>query len=289
MTVPTLWKTYKLYIGGAFPRSESGRVLPGPRRPDGGVARIAQASRKDMRNAVQAARKAQPSWSQSTATLRGQIAYRLAEMVASRRETFVAALLSDDTSLERAEREVDATIDRIIWWAGWSDKYETLLGSVNPVAGPFVNWSRTEPTGVVAILGSPNAPLLSLISVLLPSLISGNASVVLVPIEAGVVAMELAEALATSDIPAGVVNVLTARISELVPHVGSHEDIDACVAIDLPIDAIRTLESEGAHNLKRCHFLGDGDGEAWYGEASATPWLLHSFVEIKTTWHTHGN
>lgn len=288
MTLPAVWKTYKLFIAGQFPRSESGRVLVGPPRPDGGVTRIAHASRKDMRNAVQAARKAQPGWARATATLRGQVAWRLAEMLESRAALFLEALRATGLSDDEARHELQAAIDRTVWWAGWSDKYEPILGTVNPVAGPFVNWSRPEPMGVIAILAPPSPGLLGLVSTLLPALISGNATVVVAPVACSVLAMELAEAIATSDVPGGVVNLLTGPVDELLSHIAHHEDIDGVIAAGLTAHQRRTLEEGGAHNMKRCHFVGDGDSEAWYGEALASPWLLQHYTELKTTWHTHG-
>jgi len=237
-------KTYKLYIGGAFPRSESGRSYP-VHGPDGTfLANAALASRKDARDAVRAARAAVGKWSGATAYNRGQILYRVAEMLEGRRDQFVT--LVDDPA------EVDAAIDRWVWYAGWADKVAQVHGNANPVAGPYFNLSAPEPTGVVALLAPSEPALLGLVSVIAPAIVTGNTVVAVASEERPLPAVTLAEVLATSDLPAGVVNLLTGRLAEVAPWLASHQDVDA---IDLAGVAdpglARDLEVAAADNLKR--------------------------------------
>lgn len=260
-------KTYKLYIGGAFPRSESGRTY----LVDGD--NVALASRKDARDAVVAARKAQPKWAAATAYNRGQVLYRVAEMMEARRAEFVA--------LGVAEAEVDAAIDRWVWYAGWSDKIAQVAGGANPVAGPFFNLSAPEPTGVVAVV-APSS-LLGLTSVLAPAVVTGNTVVAICP--GPQVAITLAEVLATSDVPGGVINLLTGRPAEVAPWLASHDDVNGLDLTGIDDDELATeLERAAAGTLKRVRrparpagFTGDPGLGA-----------MTAFLETKTVWHPKG-
>jgi acyl-CoA reductase-like NAD-dependent aldehyde dehydrogenase len=257
-------KTYKLYIGGAFPRSESGRTYLAEGQ------NVARASRKDLRDAVRAARAAQPGWAGATAYNRGQVLYRLAEMVEARVPEF-AALCSGRQEVERA-------IDRIVWYAGWSDKLPQVLGGSNPVAGPYFNFTIPEPTGVVAVLAPDEPPLLGLVTRLLPPLVGGNAVVAVASETRPLAAVEFAEAIATSDLPGGVVNILTGRRADMAPTLASHMDVNA---IDLcGADGHSTeLEELAAENVKRV-VRGRPDVQG--------PYEISSFLELKTVWHPIG-
>jgi len=260
-------KTYKLYVGGAFPRSESGRTY----LVDGD--NVALASRKDARDAVVAARKAQPKWAGATAYNRGQVVYRIAEMVEARRAEFAA--------LGVPAAEVDAAIDRLIWYAGWSDKIAQVTGNANPVAGPFFNISAPEPTGVVGVVAP--ASLLGLVSVVAPAIVTGNTAVVLA---AGPqVAITFAEVLATSDVPGGVVNILTGRAAETAPWLASHDDVNALdlTAVTDPELAVE-LERAAAGTLKRVlRPAGETDFTTDPGLRPMT-----ALLETKTVWHPKG-
>jgi acyl-CoA reductase-like NAD-dependent aldehyde dehydrogenase len=257
-------KTYKLYIGGAFPRSESGRTYEAQGQ------NVARASRKDVRDAVQAARGAQPKWAGATAYNRGQVLYRIAEMMEARVSEFADLCSGTD--------EVHRAIDRWVWYAGFADKLSQVLGGTNPVAGPYFNFTIPEPTGVVAVLVPDEPPLLGLVSRIAPALTGGNAVVAVASETQPLAAIELAEAIATSDVPGGVVNLLTGRRSELAPWLASHMDVNA---IDLTgADGLRgDLERAAAENVKRV-VVGKPDTQSLY-EISA-------FLELKTVWHPIG-
>jgi acyl-CoA reductase-like NAD-dependent aldehyde dehydrogenase len=257
-------KTYKLFIGGGFPRSESGRTY------EAEGANVALASRKDVRDAVRLARGAFPKWSGMTAYNRGQVLYRLAEMVEARAAEFA--------ELSTGREEVERAVDRIVWYAGWSDKLAQVLGSSNPVAGPYFNFTVPEPTGVVAIVAPEEPPLLGLVSRLLPALVGGNAVVAIASESRPLAAVELAEALATSDIPGGAVNLLTGRRSELAPVLASHMDVNAIDLAGADGD-LADLERAAAGNVKRV-VRGRPDGQS--------PWEIASFLELKTVWHPVG-
>jgi acyl-CoA reductase-like NAD-dependent aldehyde dehydrogenase len=285
-------KTYKLYIGGAFPRSESGRSYE-VRSADGGqfLANAALASRKDARDAVVAARKAFPAWSGATAYNRGQVLYRVAEMLEGRRSQFVHEVGTGEGLKRRdAEAAVDAAVDRWVWYAGWSDKVHQVRGSSNPVAGPYFDFSVPEPTGVVALIPPQASSLLGLVSVLAPVIVTGNTAVVVASEPAPLPAITLAEVLATSDVPGGVVNLLTGRPAEIAPWLASHMDVNA---IDLTgvgdAELATELETAAAENLKRVlrPSANGGDGES---DWSADPGLdrLQAFLETKTVWHPVG-
>ncbi|HTZ07308.1 MAG TPA: aldehyde dehydrogenase family protein [Gaiellaceae bacterium] len=257
-------KTYKLFVGGAFPRSESGRTYEAEGQ------NVARASRKDARDAVRAARAAQPGWAAATAYNRGQVLYRLAEMVEAR----VAELAELCTGRD----EVEHAVDRIVWYAGWADKLSQVLGGSNPVAGPYFNFTVPEPTGVVAVLAPDDPPLLGLVTRILPPVVGGNAVVAVASESRPLAAIELAEAIATSDLPGGVVNLLTGFRAELAPILASHMDVNA---LDLcGADGERPeLERLAADNVKRV-VSGRPDVQS--------PWEIASFLELKTVWHPIG-
>lgn len=290
-------KTYKLFIGGQFPRSESGRSLPveNGRRV---LAHCCLASRKDLRDAVVAARAAQEGWQRRSAYNRGQVLYRLAEMLEGKKDEFVEAVDSvrRQAKARRARRsltvaartEVEAAIDRLVAYAGWADKFQQVLGCNNPVAGPFYNYSAPEPSGVVAVVAPDDRPLLALISLIAPPLCAGNAIVALASETNPIPACVFAEVCATSDVPAGVVNILTGRRSELVPHVAGHRDIDSIHAANLPEDEARVLREGAGENVKRVTVRTLRD-EDWFDPViAASPWWIERFVEIKTIWHPAG-
>jgi len=257
-------KTYKLYIGGEFPRSESGRTY------EAQGANVARASRKDVRDAVRAARTAFPKWAGLTAYNRGQVVYRIAEMLEARRAEF--------SELCSGSKEVDRAVDRLVWYAGWADKLSQVLGSSNPVAGPYFNFTVPEPTGVVGILAPEEPPLLGLVTRVAPAIVGGNAAVVVASEGSPFASVELAEVLATSDVPGGVVNLLTGRREELAPVLASHMDVNA---IDLAgADGHSDeLERLAADNVKRV-VRGKPDDQS--------PWDIADFLELKTVWHPIG-
>jgi acyl-CoA reductase-like NAD-dependent aldehyde dehydrogenase len=257
-------KTYKLFIGGAFPRSESGRTYEAEGQ------NVARASRKDVRDAVRAARGGLPKWAGMTAYNRGQVLYRVAEMIEARTAEFA--------ELCNGRPEVERTVDRIVWYAGWADKFAQVLGSSNPVAGPYFNFTVPEPTGVVAVIAPDEPPLLGLVSRLVPALTGGNAVVAVTSETRPLAAIELAEALATSDVPGGVVNLLTGRRAELAPWLASHMDVNALDLTGADGDSPE-LERAAADNVKRV-VHGDPDAQS--------PWDIASFLELKTVWHPVG-
>src|SRR4051812_14799608 len=245
-------KTYKLYVGGAFPRSESGRSYPVHDATGTLLAHAALASRKDVRDAVSAARSAFGGWSGATAYNRGQVLYRVAEMMQGRRDRFADHVVAaEGVSRERASTLVDAAIDRWVWYAGWTDKIATVLGSVNPVAGPLLNWSTPEPTGVVGVLAPQSSALLGLVDVLAPVLATGCTAVVVAAQERPLPAVELAEVLATSDLPGGVANILTGRVAELAPWLAAHADVQALDLTGAPAEQAAELERAAADTVKR--------------------------------------
>jgi len=281
----TVLKTYKLFIGGAFPRSESGRSYPA-RTPDGDLlANAARASRKDVRDAVKAARGAFGRWSGATAYNRGQVLYRVAEMLEGRAGQFAAEVAAAEGAAPRAAQEqVAAAIDRWVWYAGWTDKVAQVTGGANPVAGPFVNFSVPEPAGVAALIAPPQSSLLGLVSVLAPVIATGNTAVVVASPDRPLPAITLAEVLATSDVPGGVVNLLTGYVAELAPVLAGHMDVDAIDVSGADPEMAAELERLAAGNLKRV--LRAVPGEDW----SAAPGTrrLTAFLETKTFWHPAG-
>jgi acyl-CoA reductase-like NAD-dependent aldehyde dehydrogenase len=257
-------KTYKLYVGGEFPRSESGRTY------EAQGANVARGSRKDVRDAVRAARGAFPKWAGVTAYNRGQVLYRVAEMMEARR--------SELAELCSGVKEVDRAIDRFVWYAGWADKLAQILGSSNPVAGPYFNFTVPEPTGVVGVVAPDEPPLAGLVSRVAPAIVGGNATVVLASETSPLAAVELGEVLATSDVPAGVVNILTGHRDELAPVLAGHMDVNA-LDVGGADGQIEELERLAADNVKRV-VRGRPDAES--------PWEIASFLELKTVWHPIG-
>ena len=279
-------KTYKLYVGGAFPRSESGRSYEVLDHKGRFLANASQASRKDGRDAVAAARKAFGGWSTRTPYNRGQVLYRVAEVLEGRRAQFVEEVsLSEGLARKQAEAAVDEAVDRLVWYAGWADKIAQVVGSANPVAGPYFNFSLPDPTGVVAVLAPQDSSLLGLVSVIAPVVVTGNTAVVVTSYQRPLPAITLSEVLATSDVPGGVVNILTGDAAEIGPWLASHMDVNA---IDLTgvEDAVvaKSLEESAAENLKRV-----------LRPAPATDWTVQpgiermtAFLETKTVWHPIG-
>ena len=280
-------KTYKLFIGGAFPRSESGRSYPVTDAYGNFLANAALASRKDARDAVVAARAAVKPWSKATAYNRGQVLYRVAEMLEGRRDQFAAEVAAaEGVSAKEAQRITDAAIDRWVWYAGWTDKLAQVLGSSNPVAGPFFNFSLPEPTGVVAVVAPRNSSLLGLVSVVSPVVAIGNTVVVVASETRPLPAVTLTEVLATSDLPGGVVNLLTGQAAEIAPWLASHADVNAIDLTGAPPGLAIDLERAAADNLKRV-LRPDADGEPdWNSDPGLT--RLAAFVETKTVWHPIG-
>jgi acyl-CoA reductase-like NAD-dependent aldehyde dehydrogenase len=276
-------KTYKLFIGGAFPRSESGRSYPVNGSDGTLIGYAAQASRKDARDAVTAARSAAAKWSGATAYNRGQVLYRVAEMLEGRLAQFAGLLVQGEgLDLPDAEQLAAAAIDRWVWYAGWTDKVAQVAGAANPVAGPYFNFSVPEPTGVVAVVAPAESGLLGLVSVLAPVIATGNTAVVVASEQQPLAAIALAEVLATSDVPAGVVNLLTGRTAELAPVLAGHMDVNAIDLTGVAPAGRADLERLAAENLKRV-FAADED---WM--ASPGTRRLLAFLETKTVWHPLG-
>ena len=285
--MPTLEvrKTYKLYVGGEFVRSESGRYDPANDRKGRHLANVCRGSRKDVRDAVVKARGAQERWSASSAYLRGQILYRMAEMLESRVASFEELLRSTGSTAAAARREVRAAIDRIVHYAGWSDKYPALLSSVNPVASAYFDFSLPEPTGVVGIALPERPSLLGAVSHVLPAITGGNAVVVLLSESDPLPALEWAEVLATSDLPGGVVNLISGRKDELVPHLARHMDVNALVLGGLPKEVESAAKADAAVNVKRVSAPAIDD---YFAEAAQGLEPIRATLEIKTTWHPVG-
>ena len=284
-------KTYKLYIGGAFPRTESGRVYEVLDARGELLANACRGTRKDVRDAVRAARTAQSGWSSRTAFNRSQILYRIAELMEGRRDQFVAEVMAaEGVSRARATRTVDAAIDRWVWYAGWADKYPQLVGTVNPVAGSYFNFSVPEPTGVVGVVAPEGSSLLGLVSRVAPVIVSGNTAVVLASESRPLPAVTLTEVLATSDLPGGVVNLITGLRRELVGHLAGHMDVNALDAFGASTADAPALEDVAIENVKR--FVrpprGGLDRYDWFADGAQSPYLIGEFVEIKTVWHPIG-
>ncbi|RNI22157.1 aldehyde dehydrogenase family protein [Flexivirga caeni] len=286
-------KTYKLYIGGAFPRSESGRsyeVMSSGRAPKF-LANAAQGSRKDIRDAVVAARSAVKGWSGATAMGRGQVLYRVGEILEGRREQFVAEVASSEgLTRPQAAKVVDAAIDRWVWYAGWPDKLAQVLGNLNPVAGPYFDISAPEPTGVVGILAPQESSLLGLVSVIAPAIVSGNTVVVVASEDRPLPAISLAEVLATSDVPGGVVNIVTGRTAEVAPWLAAHRDVNAIDLAGATAVPWGELEAAAADTVKRVVRPAGTGTDAVEPDWFATPDLsrTRAFLETKTVWHPKG-
>ncbi len=270
-------KTYKLYVNGAFPRSESGRVYEVLTSKGVSVANPSLASRKDLRDAVVAARTSQSGWAKATAYNRGQILYRIAEMLEGRTDQLATEIsLATGVTSKKAHDEVLAAIDRWVWMAGWSDKLSAACGATNPVSGPYYNFTIPEPLGVIAV--APAESFLAFIDAIAPAIVSGNTVVALVPGSAAIAAMTFAEVLATSDLPAGVINILTGSHDELAPWAASHMDIDGFDISGISKKKHADLKVAGAENLKRIHHF----------EGAPSPSRIYAFMEAKTVWHPIG-
>ena len=278
-------KTYKLYVGGKFPRSESGRTYPVRDAQGGFLANAALASRKDARDAVAAARKGAAAWAKATPYHRGQVIYRVAEMLEGRRAQFVELITaSTDVGADAAGAEVDAAVDRLVHFAGWTDKLAAVFGSSNPVSGPYFSYSAPEATGVVAVFAPSGSTLLGLVAVLAPVLATGNASVVVAAEADPCVAVTFAEVLATSDVPGGVVNVLTGSATELGPHLAAHADVNGLDLTGLDSELRTELAQRAAQTVKRVYVpAGTPDFAGPPGTAR-----MRAFLEIKTVWHPTG-
>ena len=272
-------KTYKLFIGGAFPRSESGRTYEVKNSKGIFIANPCLASRKDLKDAVVAARAAYGGWSQATAYNRGQILYRMAELLEGRSEQFASEICKlAGATPKKAHEEVEASIDLLVWYAGWTDKISALDGATNPVAGPYYNFTIPESLGVVGLIAPNKSLLLGLVAGIAPIIASGNTVIALASESAALPAMSFAEVIATSDVPAGVINILTGKASELAPWFASHMDIDGLDITGLDAKLVAEIKVAGAQNLKRIHSFKE----------NATPGRILAFMESKTVWHPIG-
>lgn len=277
-------KTYKIFINGQFPRTESGRYYPLALK-NGQTVNVCLSSRKDVRNAVVAAREAQEKWAGRSGLNRSQILYRLAEMLETRRDQFIDELQSCGETRAQAERELNATVDRLVYYAGWCDKYTALFGTVNPVASSHFNFSTCEAMGVVSVVASEESGLLGLISAVAPIIAGGNTCVVLASEKKPLSAVSFAEVLATSDVPAGVVNILTGQRKELLAHMSNHMDVNAVYLHSKDKAEHKLAEELSALNVKRsvCEYVAD-----WFEAKEENPYRIQQFLETKTTWHPVG-
>ena len=280
-------KTPKPYVGGAFIRSESGRTFPVKDAAGNFFANIPQCTRKDLRNAVEAAAKAGPGWAKRTPYNRGQILYRLGEMLEARRADMAAALAVGGATRAAAAREIATTVDRLIHYAGWADKYEQLLGSVNPVAAPYFNFTVTEPMGIIGLLAPEEAPLLALVSLVAPAITSGNTVVALASSSQPYPAIVLGEMLATSDLPGGVVNLLTGFRRELVPTFATHTHLRAIAGV-ASADERQVLKLGAAESVKRVKLRKAEEPCDWFAPAAQGLYEIRDHLEFKTTWHPIG-
>ena len=286
MTRLPITKTPKPYVGGAFIRSESGRTFPVNDAAGNFFANIPQCTRKDLRNAVEAAAKAGPGWAKRTAYNRGQILYRLGEMLEARRQEMIDTLVLFGAAKADATKGLGVTVDRLIYYAGWADKYEQVLGNVNPVAAPYFNFTVTEPMGVVGVIAPDTPPLLGLISLVAPAIVSGNTVVALASEKFPYPAVLFGEMLATSDLPGGVVNILTGFRKELVPTFATHAHLRAISAV-ANADERKALRLGAVESVKRVHFT-DAEATDWFADTAQSPYAIRSTLEFKTTWHPIG-
>ena len=275
-------KTYKIFIGGKFPRTESGRYFHMKNAKSKLLANMCLSSRKDFRNAVVAARKAQGNWTNATALNKGQILYRIAEMLEGSKTQFTEQLKNTGSTLSAAKKEVSSSIDRLIYYAGWSDKFQQIFSAVNPVASNHFNFSTLEPTGVVSIIAPNENPLLGMISLLAPTIVGGNTTVILASAINPLLAISLAEVLNTSDVPAGVVNILTGDREELLSHFASHKDVNAIIYCGNNLKEIKVVEEMATENLKRVSIYRRKN---WVEGNSQSPYFIEKCQEIKTIWH----
>ncbi|MDP9270506.1 MAG: aldehyde dehydrogenase family protein [Chloroflexota bacterium] len=284
-------KTYKLYIGGEFPRTESGRAYEVFDTRGRLLANACRGTRKDIRDAVRAARKAQPGWAGRTAFNRSQILYRIAELMEGRREQFIAEVIAaEGVGRRRATRLADAAIDRWVWYAGWADKFSQVVGAVNPVNGSYFNFSVPEATGVVGVIAPEGSSLLGLVSRLAPVIVSGNTAIVVASESRPLPAVTLTEVFATSDVPGGVVNLITGLRRELVQHLAGHMDVNGLDAFGLDPAQATAIEELGTENVKRVARPPSRglDAYDWLSPAAQSPYLIGQFVETKTVWHPIG-
>lgn len=275
-------KTYKLYIGGKFPRTESGRYYELKNSKGKFIANLCLSSRKDFRNAVVVARKMQSPWSKASAFNRGQILYRIAEMLEGRKAQFIAELELMGASKEAAQKEVAESIDRLVYYAGWSDKYQQVFSAVNPVASSHFNFSCLEPVGLVAAIAPEKQGLLGLVSIIAPVIVGGNTVVVLASESQALVAISFAEVLHSSDVPGGVVNILTGNASELIDHMASHMDVNSIIYCGQSDAIIEKVNSLASNNLKRTVFYKKSN---WSSASCESPYFIEKTQELKTTWH----
>jgi acyl-CoA reductase-like NAD-dependent aldehyde dehydrogenase len=275
-------KTYKLYIGGKFPRSESGRYYAVNNSKGNLIANMCLASRKDFRNAVVVARKAQSGWANASALNKGQVLYRIAEMLEGRKEQFIKELITQGESAKKTQIEVAASIDRLVYFAGWSDKYQQVFSAVNPVSSSHFNFSILEPVGVVSIIAPENPGLLGLVSVIAPAIVGGNAVIILASENKPLTAISFAEVLNSSDVPGGVVNILTGKKDELVSHMASHMEVNAIVYCGSEEKYIKTISELASNNVKRTIFYKK---DIWTNAECESPHLIKQLQEVKTTWH----
>tara|TARA_B100000003_G_scaffold206935_1_gene223422 strand:+ start:5856 stop:6719 length:864 start_codon:yes stop_codon:yes gene_type:complete len=278
-------KTYKLYIDGKFPRTESGRYIKWQSPKDSSIVNICRGSRKDFRNSVVAARTAVNGWSGKTAYNRSQIIYRIAEMLEGRREQFIAELAMQGSTKSQAEKEINFSIDRLIYYAGWADKYQQIFSRVNPVSIPYFNFTIPEPTGVVAAIASNESSLLGLVSIIAPALSGGNTIVILASESKPLCSISFAEVLHSSDVPDGVVNILTGQVEELLEHFSSHMDVNTIIYCGDNNKRIKTIKMNAALNVKRVILYSDKD---LLKESSQDPYYILKTQETKTTWHPIG-
>jgi acyl-CoA reductase-like NAD-dependent aldehyde dehydrogenase len=275
-------KTYKIYIGGQFPRTESGRYYIATNSKGEQLANVCLSSRKDFRDAVVAARNGYKSWSSRAAFNRGQILYRMAEMLEGRKAQFIEELIKQDASKTQAQKEVILCVDRLIYYAGWCDKYQQLFGTVNPVASSHFNFSVPEPTGVVAVIAPQDNSLVGLISTIAPIIAGGNTCVILASEAKPLCAVSFAEIMNSSDVPGGVVNILTGKPSELFSHFASHMDVNAVIYCGSDAVIAREMQQKGAGNVKRVLIYKE---ISWFSEKAQSPYYILDAQEIKTTWH----
>jgi acyl-CoA reductase-like NAD-dependent aldehyde dehydrogenase len=287
MTRLPIAKTPKVYVGGAFIRSESGRTFPLNDAAGNFFAHVPQCTRKDLRNAVEAAAKAGPGWAKRTGYNRGQILYRLGEMLEARSPEMIASLRLGGATEAAAAKETAAAVDRLVYYAGWADKYEQVLGNVNPVAGPFFNFTVTEPMGIVGVIAPDPAALLALISLIAPVIVSGNTVVALASETQPYPAISLGEMLATSDLPGGVVNLLTGYRKELVPTFATHTHFRAIKAVVSAADR-KAIALGAAESVKRTSLAAAEDKADWYDDAAQSLYAIRDCLEFKTTWHPIG-
>ena len=275
-------KTYKLYIGGKFPRTESGRYYPIINGKGNLIANMCLASRKDFRNAVVAARKVQSSWAKTSALNKGQVLYRIAEMLEGRKEQFIAELITQGESVKNAKAEVSTSVDRLVYYAGWSDKYQQIFSAVNPVSSSHFNFSNLEPVGVVSIIAPEKQGLLGLVSVMAPAIVGGNTVIILASETKPLTSISFAEVLHSSDVPVGVVNILTGKREELISHMASHMEVNAILYCGKEEKYIETISKLASNNLKRTIFYKKDD---WKNPECESPYFIEKMQEVKTTWH----